>query len=154
MSLPRAPVEAFRATGSYGAPSIEGHQTLSLEGGWRSDKRDVAAGSLFVPFAQAKARLVAALLEPQAPDSLADWGRFNGSSNGRNTWRSYVAEEVAREQMAADPTLAAEFKQKLADDSAFAGSPTARLEFFARRHPSWDERFNLYPVMRVAAVPN
>ncbi|MDB5949422.1 MAG: Peptidase, partial [Massilia sp.] len=29
----------------------------------------------------------------------------------------------------------------------------ARLEFFARRHASWDERFNLYPVMRANVAP-
>jgi hypothetical protein len=49
--------------------------------------------------------------------------------------------------------LAAEFKRKLSDDPEFAKSPAARLEFFARRHPSWDERFNLYPVMRFAVTP-
>jgi hypothetical protein len=65
----------------------------------------------------------------------------------------YVAEEVAREQLAADPALAAEFRTKLGAEPEFAASPAARLEFFYRRHPSWDERFNLYPVMRVAFVP-
>jgi len=61
-----------------------------------------------------------------------------------------VAEDVAREQLAADPVLAVAFQRKLANDAAFAASPEARLEFFARRHSSWDERFNLYPVMRTA----
>lgn len=157
LSLPiqQAAVETFRAERvRFGAQPIEGHQMLLLDGGWKPDKRDVAAGSLFVPIAQAKARLVVALLEPQAPDSLAAWGMFNGCFERKEYMESYVAEDVAREQLAADPKLAAQFKQKLADDSAFAGSPAARLEFFARRHPSWDERFNLYPVMRVAAVPN
>ena len=60
----------------------------------------------------------------------------------------YVAEQVAREQLAADPALAAEFGKRLATDAAFAANPAARLEFFARRHSSWDERFNLYPVLR------
>ena len=49
--------------------------------------------------------------------------------------------------------LAAEFARRLAADPAFAASPAARLEFFARRHPSWDERYGLYPVMRVATSP-
>jgi hypothetical protein len=60
----------------------------------------------------------------------------------------YVAEDVAREQMAKDPALASEFKHKLETDEAFAKNPHSRLDFFARRHASWDERFNLYPVMR------
>ena len=39
------------------------------------------------------------------------------------------------------------------DDLTFARDPQARLEFFARRHSSWDERYNLYPVLRVDTVP-
>ena len=66
----------------------------------------------------------------------------------------YVAEDVARAQLAADPQLAAEFKNKLDTDPEFAKNSFARLQFFARRHPSWDERFNLYPVLRTASVPN
>ena len=46
------------------------------------------------------------------------------------------------------PALAATFAAKLRDEPAFAASPAARLQFFARRHSSWDERFNLYPVLR------
>jgi hypothetical protein len=60
---------------------------------------------------------------------------------------------VARAQLAADPALAAQFRQKLADEPEFAKNPRARLEFFARRHTSWDERLNLYPVMRVDVAP-
>ena len=46
------------------------------------------------------------------------------------------------------PRLAQEFERRLHEDAAFAGSPAARLEFFHRRHPSWDERYGLYPVYR------
>ena len=59
-----------------------------------------------------------------------------------------MAEDVAREQMARDPALAAAFRHKVETDPAFAQNAHARLEFFARRHPSWDERLNLYPVLR------
>jgi hypothetical protein len=50
--------------------------------------------------------------------------------------------------MARDPALAAEFRRKVETDPAFAKNAHARLEFFARRHSSWDERLNLYPVLR------
>lgn len=50
--------------------------------------------------------------------------------------------------MAQAPALAAEFRHKVETDPAFAQNPRARLEFFARRHACWDERLNLYPVMR------
>jgi hypothetical protein len=53
--------------------------------------------------------------------------------------------------MAADPALAEEFARLVATDKEFASSPQARLQFFARRHASWDERYKLYPVLRSAA---
>src|SRR3546814_10457920 len=65
----------------------------------------------------------------------------------------YVAEEVAREMLAKDAALKVRFEEKLRDDPEFAASPRARLDFFYRLHPSWDERFNLYPVLRTAVVP-
>jgi hypothetical protein len=90
------------------------------------------------------------MLEPLGADSLLAWGFFNNSFERKEYMEEYVAEEVAREQIAADPAVAAEFKAKLESDPAFAKSTHARLNFFAKRHPSWDERFNLYPVYRTA----
>ncbi len=145
-------VETFRADGTRLSPtSVEGHQTMALEGKWQAESRDVGQGALFVPIAQPKARLVMTMLEPQSADSLGAWGLFNVSFERKEYLEDYVAEEVAREQLQ-DPQVAAAFKAKLDSDPAFAKSPRARLEFFARRHSSWDERFNLYPVYRSARV--
>ncbi|MFL6672119.1 MAG: M14 family metallopeptidase [Massilia sp.] len=153
-ALDNAQVQTFRADKASFAPaSFESHQRLAVEGGWKSELRPVGKGALFVPIAQPKARLVMALLEPKAPDSLLAWGVFNNAFERKEYMEEYVAEDVAREQMAKEPALAAEFKNKLATDTAFAQNAHARLEFFARRHASWDERFNLYPVMRTAVAP-
>lgn len=153
-ALGDAVVQAFRADKASFAPgSLESHQRLALEGSWTPETRDVGAGALFVPIAQAKARLVMALLEPQAPDALAAWGAFNNFFEQKEYMEAYVAEDVARDMLAKDPALKAAFEQKLKDDAAFAQDPGARLQFFARRHPSWDERYNLYPVLRVDAAP-
>jgi hypothetical protein len=149
-----ADVDTFRAEqAALSKGSIESHQRLTVQGGWRHEPRAIAKGSLFVPIAQAKARLVMALLEPQAPDSLLAWGEFNNAFERKEYMEEYVAEDVARAQMAADPALAAEFRHKVETDEAFAKDPHARLDFFARRHASWDERFNLYPVMRANVAP-
>jgi hypothetical protein len=66
---------------------------------------------------------------------------------------AYVAEDVAREMLARDPQLREEFEARLAADSAFAASPTLRLQFFTRRHPSFDQRYNLYPIVRTNIPP-
>jgi len=110
-------------------------------------------GSLFVPIAQAKAPLIMTMLEPRSGESFASWGFFNTAFEQKEYMEPYVAERVATEMLARDPTLAKEFERKLTEDDAFAKNPQARLEFFYRRHPSWDERYNLYPVLKVDRVP-
>jgi hypothetical protein len=54
--------------------------------------------------------------------------------------------------LASDPVVAAEFRQRLATDAAFAKSPQARLDFFYKRHSSYDQRLNLYPVLRISGT--
>ncbi|KGE52809.1 M14 family metallopeptidase [Xanthomonas axonopodis pv. vasculorum] len=145
------PVQTFRADAvKFAARSNESHQTVELSGQWRNETRSVPAGSLFVPIAQPKARLVMAILEPQAPDSLLQWGFFNTAFERKEYMEGYVAEEVARDMLARNAALKAQFEQRIASDPDFANNPQARLEFFAKRHASWDERYQLYPVLRTA----
>ena len=143
-------VDAFRATSTkFGTAPYEGHQRLTVEGQWLPERQDLRRGSLYVPIAQPLSRVVVALLEPQAPDSLAAWGWFNNHFERKEYMEPYVAEAVAREMLAADPALRAGFEHRLATDPAFAADPQARLDFFYRRHASWDDRMDLYPVYRV-----
>jgi hypothetical protein len=142
-------VEAFRATDvNFAAAPFEGRTRVKLTGAWSREQQTIPAGSLFVPARQPLTRLAMALLEPTAADSFAAWGFFNACFEMKESFEPYVAEQIAREMLARDPQCAAEFKAKLASDSAFAANPAARLEFFNRRHESWDERYNLYPIFR------
>ncbi|WP_313919693.1 M14 family metallopeptidase [Tahibacter sp.] len=152
--LSRMALQTFRASAArFAAQSSENHQRATLQGEWQGETRDLAAGALYVPLAQARSRIAVALLEPQAPDSLAAWGAFNGAFEQKEYMEEYVAEDVAREQLKRDPKLAEEFQRKLANEPEFVKDSNARLQFFARRHASWDEQFNLYPVFRVDRAP-
>jgi hypothetical protein len=142
-------VDAFRATrADFSTTPFEGRQRVTLHGAWQSELRDVPPSSLFVPIRQVTARLIMALLEPQAPDSFAAWGFFNACFEQKEYMEPYVAETIAQEMLNRDPQLALSFNRRLNEDAEFAGDPVARLEFFYRRHASWDERLNLYPVYR------
>jgi hypothetical protein len=147
-------VESFRASeATPAAQPSEGHQRMAVKGEWKADRRDIGAGALFVPIAQVKSRLVMSILEPLAPDSLVGWGEFNNAFERKEYMEDYVAEEVAREMLARDPALRTTFDRRVREDAAFAKDPQARLEFFYRLHSSWDERNNLYPVMRIGTDP-
>jgi hypothetical protein len=88
------------------------------------------------------------MLEPEAPDSLVSWGFFDNAFEQKEYMEDYVTEAVAREMLARDPALEAEFERRLQEDQAFAADPKARLDFFYRRHPAWDDRYMVYPVYR------
>jgi hypothetical protein len=149
-----ADAEVFRATKVTQSPAtFEGHALVTLEGQWTREKRDLPAGSLFVPIAQARSLLLMTLLEPKNPDALVSWGYFSTAFERKEYMEAYVAEAVAQEMLKKDPALQKEFAQRLSEDAEFARDPNARLEFFYRRHPSWDERLNLYPVYRVDVAP-
>jgi hypothetical protein len=146
---PGLEVESFRATEVKFKPeTYEGRVLPQVKGSWRPERRDLPAGSLFVPAAQRGMLLVAHLLEPASPDSFLSWGFFNAFFEQKEAMDSFVAEELAREMLKKDPKLKAEFEKKLADDPEFVRDSSARLRFFYRRSPYWDERYGLYPVYR------
>lgn len=148
------PVASFVADkAEFAAGPVEGHQRASLTGEWKPDTRDIRAGALFVPIAQAKSRLVMNLLEPRAPDALAAWGNLNNAFEQKEYMEDYVAEEQAEAMLARDPALKTEFEKRLREDAAFAKSPGQRLDFFYRRHPAYDRDTRRYPVMRVERAP-
>ena len=145
-------MQLFRAEQvRFSAAPFEGRMRATICGAWRDETSGILGGALFVPLAQPLARLVVALFEPEAPDSFAAWGFFNACFEQKEHMEPYVAEQIAREMLDEDPALREEFARKLEQEADFATSPSARLEFFLRRHASWDSRYNLYPVQRLDA---
>ncbi|MBX7100265.1 MAG: peptidase M14 [Myxococcaceae bacterium] len=152
-AVENAPVEVFRVTQAKfkGAP-YEGRQTVALEGAYEKSTRTLAKGSLFVPAAQRLPTLAAHLLEPLGPDSLAQWGFFNAHLEEKEYLEDYLAEDYAR-TLLKDPAVKQAFEEKIAKDADFAKSPERRLHFFYERHPAYDPRFNVLPVVRVDVAP-
>lgn len=151
--LPAVQVELFRATRVQPRPGpYEGRQGLTVEGAWEPREQPLPAGTLYVPVAQRGAHVLAHLLEPMGPDSLLAWGFFNAHFEQKEYVEDYVLEPFARELLAREPAVKAAWEARL-EDPTFAADPRARLRFFAERHPAWDERLNLYPVLRTHSPP-
>lgn len=143
-------VETFRAeSAQLQKTTFEGRPVMRFTGEWRAESRDVPAGSLLIPINQARSALVMTLLEPEDPDSLGSWGYFATAFETKEYMDAYVAEQVGEQMLREDAQVREAFERRLAEDEKFARDPAARLEFFHRRHPSWDDRLNLYPVYRV-----
>jgi hypothetical protein len=124
-----------------------------VKGAWARERATLAPGALYVPAAQARALLATHLLEPTGPDSLLAWGTFNTAFEKKEYIEPYVLEPFARDLLRKDQAVRAEFERRLASDPAFEKDAKARIEFFHRRHPSWDPAYRKYPVVRVEAVP-
>ena len=143
-------LEQYRARCvAFSSQPFEGRMRATLSGAWETLHREIAERPFFVPIAQPLARLIVALLEPEAPDSFAAWGFFNAFFEQKEHLEPYVAEQIARSVLAADPELRRAFDARLAQDAAFRADPVARLTFLCRHHPSWDERLNCYPIYRM-----
>ena len=111
------------------------------------------AGSAVVRLNQRLSKVALEWLEPAAPDSALQWGFFDSIFEQKEYGEPYVMEALARQMMAADPKLKAEFEKKISSDPVFAGSPYTRLEFFYERSPWFAaNRVGMYPVGRLLSV--
>ena len=106
------------------------------------------AGWVRVPVDQPLGELAALLLEPDSPDSFFQWGFFHGALQRTEYFEAYAMEPMAKQMLAEDPALRAEFEAKLAADEAFAADPRARLAWFYERTPYFDDHWRRYPVVR------
>ncbi len=160
-----AEVETYRCSARWAASPFEGRHVLA--GGsefapasgasplaCESVRETMAfpAGSAVVPLDQRAAKVAIHWLEPQGPDSAVAWGFFDAIFEQKEYGESYVLEKLARDMLAKDPKLKAEFEQKVASDKEFAADPRPRLNFFFRRSPWWDARMGLYPVGRLTSL--
>lgn len=159
-------VERYRCTGMewQGHPFEGRHPTFRGEGGGAEPGRfgtcalttetmTFPAGSVVVALDQRLSKVAIHWLEPDAPDSALRWGFFDSIFEQREYGEGYVLEKLAREELAKDPALKAEFEHRVATDPRFAASPWARLEFFYDRSP-WGQanRIGEYPVGRLLSL--
>ena len=139
----------------WASQPFEGHLMLR-DFALHNVARDVTlpAGSVIVPMDQRAANVAINLLEPQAPDSLLQWGFLNAIFEQKEYGEPRVLERLAREMMTRDPALRAEFAKKLHDDPAFAADNNARLSFFYERSPWYAvQHIGAYPVLRLNEMP-
>lgn len=159
-------VERYRCGGmQWQGPPFEGrHPIFAGEGAGAQPGRfgqcalttesmTFPAGSAVVPLNQRLSKVAIHWLEPEAPDSAVRWGFFDPIFEQREYGEAYVLEKLARENLAKDPALKAEFERRVQSDPRFDASPEARLEFFYDRSP-WGlaNHVGEYPVGRLLSL--
>lgn len=114
-----------------------------------TEERTYPAGSVIVPCNQRTARVIAHMFEPKAYDSFINWGFFNSIFEQKEYGESYVLETLAREMLAKNPALKAEFEKKLGEEKEFSADPEAILNWFYTRSDYRDKKLNMYPVGKI-----
>jgi len=112
-----------------------------------TERREVPAGSLWVPADQPLFEIAVQSLEPEAPDSLLRWGMLHSVFERKEYIDLRTLEPLARERLA-DPVTAEAWREALSDP-AFANDSRARWLWWYRRTPHWDEQVGLLPALRV-----
>lgn len=145
------PVGTFRASeATYETPSYQGRVRMKAKIAKATERREVPAGSLWVPLDTELAPVAMHLLEPEGPDSLFAWGELASALETKEYIDTRVLDPLAKAMLAKDPKLEAEWKARLADPR-FASDARARHRFFYSLTPHWDESVGLLPVYRVEA---
>jgi murein tripeptide amidase MpaA len=143
-------VETYKFTNvEFDRASFEGRQTVKANYKVLRDTIETNKGDYFISTNQRLVPLIVHLLEPKAADSFFRWGFFNSVLERKEYFEMYSMEPIAQEMIEQNPELKKEFEEKLKSDEEFRNDPRARLNFFYERSPYFDEKFKVYPVMRV-----
>ena len=98
---------------------------------------------------QSSNRFIVETLEPQAPDSFFSWNFFDGILNQKEYFSSYVFEDLAAQYLQENPELKAQLEKKKKEDSEFAASARAQLDFVYQNSPWHEKTYRVYPVGRL-----
>ncbi|MCA9731877.1 MAG: M14 family metallopeptidase [Deferribacteres bacterium] len=126
--------------------AYEGRVRLQIEE-LKVEERTVtyAPGSAQINMDQPLAELATLLLEPRSEDSFLQWGFFHEILQQTEYIEGYVVEPLAQQMLKDNPQLKQEFEKALQDEK-FAKNPNARLRWFYKRSPYYDNNYVLYPV--------
>jgi len=127
----------------------EGRQRVVVKCETIPVKIEFPSGTFIVNTKQRGIRLIANLLEPEAPDSFTSWGFFNAFFERKEYAEDFVMEPVAQGMLGEDPQLLSEFETRLRDDEEFRQNPQERLDFFYKKSVYFDRRENIYPIFRL-----
>lgn len=131
----------------FNTKAFEGRLTVKADSTLAKLTTTLPEGTVKISTDQPLGDLAILLLEPQSPDSLLQWGFFNPIFTRTEYIEDYAVEPLAAKMLKEDPKLQAEFNKAL-ENPEFAADPEARLRWFYKRSPYYDNQYLTYPVYR------
>ncbi len=143
-------VEKYHITGySFAEKPYEGRQGVSVTCEVLTEQISFPRGTFIIKTRQRGLRIIANLLEPEAPDSFLSWGFFNTFFERKEYAEDFIMEPLAQKMLKDDINLKNEFEKKIKEDEGFRNNPQERLDYFYRKSVYFDRRENIYPIFRL-----
>jgi hypothetical protein len=134
----------------FGHEPYEGRQKVtSFDIKEIEEERFYPSGSYIIDMNQRTARIIAHILEPEAPDSYLQWGFFNTIFEQKEYGETYVMEKMAREMFVNDPDLLDEFNQFKKENPEIANNQWLLCNWLYSKTPYWDARKDVYPIGKI-----
>ncbi|WP_035385549.1 M14 family metallopeptidase [Ferrimonas futtsuensis] len=141
-------LSSYRLQHQFAEKDYEGRQRVSVTATEHFGRHTLPKGTWRVSTDQPLGALAIQLLEPEAPDSLLQWGLFNPIFTRTEYIEDYAIEPMAQKMLDSDPALKKVFAKKLAEDPSFANNPQARLRWLYENSSYYDAKYRQYPVLR------
>lgn len=106
-------------------------------------------GDYYIDTDQKTARYIVETLEPQGVDSFFTWNFFDTILQQKEGFSAYVFEDKAKEFLANNPSLKAEFEAKKKKEPKFAKSWYAQLDWLHKNSENYEPAHMQYPVYRI-----
>lgn len=106
-------------------------------------------GDWLIPLNQPGNRFLMEVLEPQAEDSYFVWNFFDAILGQKEGFSGYVFEETAAAFLEKNPEVRKQLEERRMNDTTFARSGRAQLQFVYQQSPFYEPAHQRYPVYRV-----
>lgn len=125
------------------------HRVTDLDAEKDRVQRELPAGTRIIPADNRHAGLILHLLEPEAADSLLQWGFFNSIFQNSEYAEPRILARKAAERLDRDPELARAYRERLEADPGFADQPMEKVRFLYEQGPWFDQELGILPVYRI-----
>ncbi|MBD0294210.1 MAG: hypothetical protein ICV84_03265, partial [Flavisolibacter sp.] len=148
-------VESYRITNYQSTPRpYEGHHpNSSVQITTSLKKVAFRKGDYYIPLNQAANRFLIEVLEPQGEDSYFAWNFFDPILQQKEGFSDYVFEETAAAFLKNHPEVQKKLEERKTQDTTFANSAQAQLNFIFQNSPYYEPAHLQYPVYRKPPVP-
>lgn len=106
-------------------------------------------GDLYIPTDQNGIRYIIETLEAEAIDSFFNWNFFDTILQQKESYSSYVFEDIAEDLLSKDSSLKKKFSEKLKSDKNFSENSKLQLDFIYKNSQHYEKVHLRLPIFKL-----